>query len=60
IVGFIAMISDGIYLDIMGRFGYNLTNNTWGKADDMEVDVDSAYDIAVYLGIGLKTFQTGL
>lgn len=64
VIGYIAMISDGIYLDIMGRFGYNLTNSTWDEVESGGVTSknkpDSAYDIAVYIGIGFKSFQTGL
>ncbi len=60
VIGYIAMISDGIYLDIMGRFGYNLTNSTWEEIESQKKNVDSAYDIAVYVGIGFKSFGTGL
>ncbi len=64
VIGYIAMISDGIYLDIMGRFGYNLTNQTWDELkvgnSTSEMKAKSAYDIAVYVGIGFKSFQTGL
>ncbi len=64
VIGYIAMISDGIYLDIMGRFGYNLTNATWDEVraggQTFDYKAKSAYDIAVYVGIGFKSFQTGL
>lgn len=64
VIGYIAVISDGIYLDIMGRFGYNLTNTTWDEYTvggvTYKSKADSAYDIAVYVGIGFKSFQTGL
>lgn len=64
VIGYIAMVSDGIYLDIMGRFGYNLTNTFMDevKVDSTTVDLKakSAYDLAIYVGIGFKSFQTGL
>jgi hypothetical protein len=64
VIGYIAMISDGIYLDVMGRFGYNLTNNTWDELESsgykLETKAKSAYDLAIYVGIGFKSFQTGL
>lgn len=63
VIGYIATLSDGIYLDLQGRFGYNLTNSQWDKYDVANAEdnkADSAYDIAVYVGIGFKSFGTGL
>ncbi len=52
-LGFMMPIDEGVYFDLEGKFGYNLTKNQYDKAD-------SAYDLSVYAGIGFRAFSTGL
>ncbi len=64
VLGYMATISDGVYLDVMARFGYNLTNTTFDEFEEggakYKIKADSAYDIAIYIGVGFKSFGTGL
>jgi hypothetical protein len=64
VVGFFMPISDGVYLDFEGRFGYNLTNNQFtkltGDGTTYEFSPKSAYDLAIYVGVGFRAFQTGI
>jgi hypothetical protein len=64
VIGYMATISEGIYLDVSGRFGYNLTNSTFDEYEmggtTYKWKADSAYDIAIYVGIGFKSFATGM
>lgn len=50
IIGYYMPIAEAVFLDLEGKFGYNLTNQQF--ADD--TDVKSNYDIAVYVGIGYR------
>lgn len=58
IVGFYMPIGEAVFLDLEGRFGYNLTNNQYSEVDvdgvTAEYDVNSTYDFAVYVGIGFR------
>ncbi|MBP7586137.1 MAG: hypothetical protein KBA61_18995 [Spirochaetes bacterium] len=64
VIGYMATISEGIYLDVSGRFGLNLTNSTFDEIETTlgktKYDASSAYDIAIYVGIGFKSFATGM
>jgi len=63
LIGFMTPIQEFVYLDIEGRFGYNLTNKQFEKgsfnSSDYELDVDAQYDIAFYVGIGYRVAATG-
>jgi hypothetical protein len=64
VIGYIFPISDGIYLDLQGRVGYNITGNqysefTWTN-EKYKLSPQSEYDVAVYVGVGFKSFATGL
>ncbi len=56
-VGFIMPVSEYYYVDVQGRFGWNLTNQQFESAQgtylgtdyDIEVETASAYDIAIYM-----------
>lgn len=56
ILGYYTPIGEGIFLDLEGRFGYNLTKNQFSKIKDVpaDYDIDSNYDIAFYVGIGFR------
>lgn len=56
ILGYYTPIGEGIFLDLEGRFGYNLTKNQFSKIKDgsADYDIDSNYDIAFYVGIGFR------
>ncbi len=58
-LGYYMPIAEAVFLDIEGRFGYNLTNNQFEKYDDNgatsgKIATKSAYDIAFYVGIGYR------
>ena len=56
ILGYYTSIGEGVFLDLEGRFGYNLTQNQFSKVkDDPDTyDIDSNYDIAFYVGVGFR------
>jgi len=56
VIGFIMPIDEGVYFDIEGKIGYNLTNNQYENL----VKTDSAFDLSIYAGIGFRAFSTGL
>ncbi len=64
IVGIIMPIGEGLFFNLEGRFGYNLTNNQYenGSSDNMdyEIKTNSAYDIGIYAGIGFRAEYTGI
>lgn len=62
IIGFFTPITEGVYFDVEGRFGYNLTNNQFSEWEDSsdKIGMDSAYDIAIYVGVGFRALSTGL
>jgi len=68
VIGFMTPIQEFVYLDIEGRFGYNLTNNQFAEAEFYEsgsgtekadFDIDSQYDLAIYVGVGYRVAATG-
>ena len=63
ILGYYMPITEGVYLDLEGRFGWNLTNNQFSKweqnGNTSELKTKSAYDMAFYLGIGTNALGTG-
>ena len=56
ILGFHTPIGEGIFLDLEGRFGWNLTNKQFSEYKDSteKYDMKSAYDIAFYAGVGFR------
>ena len=57
-LGYYTPIGEGIFLDLEGRFGYNLTRNQFSemKVNGVTVDTDNkaSYDLAFYVGIGFR------
>ena len=64
VIGFFMPIAEGVFLDLEGKFGYNLTNSQWeswtADSSDVEFSPKSAYDISIYVGIGFRAFATGI
>ncbi|GAB4221312.1 MAG TPA: hypothetical protein PL059_12005 [Spirochaetota bacterium] len=62
IVGYIISINQGLYLDVQGRFGYNLTNNQFSSlktnspGGDMKAYLmpRTMYDAAILVGVGMN------
>lgn len=63
ILGYHIPVGEGIFLDIEGRFGYNLTNKQYEKMNSEDIagaeskyeyTPSSAYDIAFFVGIGTR------
>ncbi len=60
VVGYMAKIGDGLFIDLQGRFGYNLTNSQYTELKDKDTaetsffDVKSSHDAAFYAGVGLS------
>jgi hypothetical protein len=56
IIGYYMPIGEAVFLDLEGRFGYNLTNDQFTKYEDVsgDIDIKSSYDIAFYVGIGTR------
>jgi len=56
ILGYYMPIGEGVFLDLEGRFGYNLTKKQFSKVKDEpeKIDIDSNYDIAFYVGVGFR------
>ncbi|HDP80907.1 MAG TPA: hypothetical protein ENN21_08710 [Spirochaetes bacterium] len=50
ILGYYMPIGEAVFLDLEGRFGYNLTNQQWADDDD----VKNSYELAFYVGIGYR------
>ncbi|TAL37881.1 MAG: hypothetical protein EPN93_05270 [Spirochaetes bacterium] len=48
---------DGVFFDLEGRFGYNLTNNQF-KDKDTGDKIKSNYDVTLYVGIGYRATQS--
>lgn len=63
VLGYYMPITEGVYLDLEGRFGWNLTNNQFSEEEQagqtIDVKTKSAYDMAFYLGIGTHALGTG-
>ncbi|MDI9425019.1 MAG: hypothetical protein QM472_09280 [Spirochaetota bacterium] len=57
IMGYYMPIGEGVFLDLEGRFGYNLTKNqfTKVKGSSGEYKLNSSYDLAFYVGVGFRT-----
>ena len=64
IVGFFMPIAEGVFFDVQGRFGYNVTNSQWKSVtsggSDYEFSPSSAYDMAIYVGIGFRATASGI
>jgi hypothetical protein len=64
VIGFFMPIAEGVFLDLEGKFGYNLTNSQHESltvdSQDWELSPNSAYDISIYVGIGFRAFATGI
>ncbi len=64
ILGYVMPIAEGVYFNVEGRFGYNFTNDQWKEYDQAgtsyKLKMDSAYDFAIYVGIGFRALSTGL
>ncbi len=64
VLGYFAPIAEGVYFNVEGRFGVNLTNNQWESGDfgstPLKLETKSAYDITIYVGIGFRALSTGL
>ena len=67
ILGFYFPVSEGVYLDLEGRFGYNLTKKQYSEIESATIpktttkqDINANYDIAVYFGIGFRAFSTNM
>lgn len=62
ILGYHVPVAEGIFLDLEGRFGWNLTNKQFDKIDltmngtteELNIKAKNAYDIAFYVGIGTR------
>ncbi len=65
IIGYHVPVAEGVFLDVEGRFGYNITNEqfTRMKLEDTttsaypeiwELTPKSAYDITFYVGVGVR------
>ena len=56
IMGYYMPIGEGVFLDLEGRFGYNLTKNqfTKVKGSSGEYKLNSSYDLAFYVGVGFR------
>ena len=56
ILGYYTPIGEGIFLDLEGRFGYNITQNQFSKVkdDSTDYDIKSNYDIAFYVCVGFR------
>ena len=61
-VGCIMTINQGLYLDVQGRFGYNVTHNQYSSLkfkDSVESGTAylmprTAYDATILVGVGMK------
>lgn len=58
ILGYHVPIGEGVFLDLEGRFGWNLTNKQFSEfksgGSSYTFDPKNAYDIAFYAGIGFR------
>ncbi len=68
IVGWFTPVAEGVYLDIEGRFGYNFTKNQYESFKDTDpadshnwkLTPKSAYDMAIYVGVGFRASASGI
>ncbi len=49
---------DGVFFDLEGRFGYNVTNNLYKDYFITDKKITSNYDITLYVGIGYRATQS--
>lgn len=56
ILGYHTPIGEGLFLDLEGRFGWNLTNKQFSEYENVSetYKMKNAYDIAFYAGIGFR------
>ncbi|MBN2403109.1 MAG: hypothetical protein JXN64_12005 [Spirochaetes bacterium] len=56
ILGYHMPIGEGLFLDLEGRFGWNLTNKQFSEYENVSetYKMKNAYDIAFYAGIGFR------
>jgi hypothetical protein len=59
IIGYHVPIGEGIFFDLEGRFGWNLTNKQFSEYKDAAgktntLNTKNAYDIAFYAGVGFR------
>ncbi len=58
ILGYHVPVAEGIFLDVEGRFGYNITNKQFEKMEtatnSYEFKPKNAYDVAFYVGVGVR------
>ncbi len=63
VMGYFFPVSEGVYLNLEGRFGYSLTNNQFKKIEGVDgsgsytigLCPKRTYDIAFYAGFGFRT-----
>jgi len=59
-VGYMLKLDDGLFIDLQGRFGYNLTNSQYtelkdkGTGETTFFDVKSSYGAAFYAGVAFS------
>ncbi len=51
IAGYYLSLTETVYLDLEGRFGWNMTKNQFSD----NIDVLTHYDITLYAGVGFRT-----
>ena len=58
IIGYHMPIGEGVFLDLEGRFGWNLTNKQFSETEYQSTtyksDPKNAYDIAFFVGVGFR------
>jgi len=56
LVGYMMKLHENLFLDVQGKFGYNLTNAQYSEAKKKDqyyfMNVKSSYDAAFYVGVG--------
>ncbi|HON78362.1 MAG TPA: hypothetical protein PK544_07720 [Spirochaetota bacterium] len=65
VAGFFFPVAEGVYFDVEGRFGINITNNQFESMSgngpaEANVSPKNSYDIALYVGVGFRALSTGL
>jgi hypothetical protein len=58
ILGYHMPIAEGVFLDLEGRFGWNLTNRQFSEMETpggvSEIETNNSYDFGFYAGIGFR------
>ena len=57
IMGYHVPIAEAVFLNLEGRFGWNITNQQF---DESDCEVSNAYDVAFYIGIGTRAMASEL